>query len=243
MFKNLKSNKLILLRHAESLWNKENIYTGWYNIQLTEKGIKQSENLSHLILSNKLIPDIIYTSEQLRANETTDIIKNNIKALKNIDVPVEKTWRLNEKHYGQITGLNKTFLKKTYGNYIVKQWTNTYEGRAPILQRDNIGKYILKNIPPYSADLYLNKIHPFGESYEQVHRRMIPYFNNVIMKSIRNDKNVMIISHSNTLKVLIKYLENINKENIHSIEVDNATPIIYEYTENLQPSKLEIKNN
>ncbi len=234
LIKNLMANRLILLRHGESLWNKENIYTGWYDIGLTEKGYHQCNLIADKLIEKKFIPNVIYTSEQKRALETSKNIKKYLKQKTEIKLPIIPKWRLNERHYGSVTGLNKSLLKKTYNEKEVNKWINTYYGLPPNLKKNHISDYVLSEIPNYSSGDY-GKSLSFGESLQMVSRRMIPYYNSIILNSIKVGDNVLIVSHSNTLKVLIRYLEDINKDDINSIKVNNLEPIVYDFDKNLHP--------
>lgn len=234
IIKNLMKNRLILLRHGESLWNKENIYTGWYDIGLTEKGYNQCNLIADKLIEKKFIPNVIYTSEQKRALETSKNIKRNLKEKTQIKLPIIPKWRLNERHYGHVTGLNKSLLKKTYSEKEVNNWVNTYYGQPPNLKKNHISDYVLNEIPNYSSGNY-GKSLSFGESLQMVSRRMIPYYNSIILNSIKIGDNVLIVSHSNTLKVLIRYLEDISKDDIHSIKVNNLEPIVYDFDKHLHP--------
>ena len=237
MIKNI-NNRLILLRHAESLWNKENLYTGWYNIGLTESGRKKTKDMVTVLIKKNLIPNMIYTSAQLRAIQTADIIHNElIKKNVNHNIPIISNWHLNERHYGLLTGLNKTILKNTYTKETVHSWVNSYYGNPPIIKLNDLSTHILERIPNFNSGIYGNEIRE-GESLELVYNRVVPYFNKNIMSKIKDGNTIMIVSHSNTIRVLIKYLENIDIDHIRDIKVKNIDPITYKFNENFTPERI-----
>ena len=211
-----KSFKIILVRHGISKWNYKNLYTGWYNSDITNEGLRNSLKVGELLNEYNISPNIIFTSQQSRAIDTCQAIKSKLTQ-KNIRII--KNWKLNERHYGNLTGLNKLDPK-----YRVKL---KYFEKPPLIKRSN-DDIILNNIPDYGSGDYANYVKE-GESLEMVSNRLIPYFYDVIIKS---STNLLIVAHKNTLKTLIRNLEDIPYENINDIEVNNSTPIIYDYDKN-----------
>lgn len=206
----VKSFKLILVRHGISKWNAQNVYTGWYNIGLTDKGIEKSSYLGSYLNQMGYHPEIIYTSKQIRAIHTSKVIREK---LPNKNIPIISNWRLNERHYGMLTGLDKNKYP----------FASTYYEMPPKIKR-GFNDPILKMIPSYSANEYLNNI-KYGESLYDVHKRLMPYFYNTILPF---NKDMLIVSHKNTLKTLVKHIEQISDEDDETIDIDNSSPIIYD---------------
>ena len=209
-FRKNSSFKLILLRHGESKWNAANLYTGWYDIDLTQKGLIKSGDVGEILNKLDLSPKIIFTSEQKRAINTSMVVRNT---LKESNIPIITNWRLNERHYGLLTGLNKL-------NYPFK--SHFYE-MPPEVERENCDT-ILKNIPSYTSKSYFAQINK-GESLYQVHKRLIPYFYQHILPF---KQDIMIVSHKNTLETLIKHIEKIEDKDNNRIDIVNSSPIIYD---------------
>tara|TARA_Y100000816_G_C26002068_1_gene523636 strand:- start:280 stop:969 length:690 start_codon:yes stop_codon:yes gene_type:complete len=204
------SFKLILIRHGISKWNAANVYTGWYDIGLTQTGLQKSADLGIILNTLNLTPKIIFTSEQKRAIDTSIAIRGS---LMQPNIPMIKHWRLNERHYGMLTGLDKTkypFESKFYE-------------MPPKIQR-NKNDPILTNIPDYLSGEYFSKISN-GESLYDIDKRLIPYFYHTILPF---KEDMIIVSHNNTLKTLIKHIENKNDKQDDCIDIDNSLPIIYD---------------
>ena len=204
------SFKLILIRHGISKWNAKNIYTGWYNIGLTQTGLQKSADLGTVLNTMELSPKIIFTSEQKRAIDTSIAIRGT---LIEPNIPMVKTWRLNERHYGMLTGLDKSEYP----------FASTYYEMPPEIKR-KMDDPILNDIPSYSAGNYFSKI-TYGESLHNVHNRLIPYFYSDVLSF---KQNMIIVSHKNTLKTLVKHIENIPDELDDYVDIDNSKPLIYD---------------
>lgn len=234
-----KYSKLILLRHGQSVWNKEAICTGWFNIGLHSNGKKESIDLKNFFKNFNLIPNVIYTSDQKRALETRDhIFDCKDSEFLHSWFKFYNSWRLNERHYGDFTGENKYMIKQKYN------WNNDFCSRPVDMHKNYKNDFFLKDIPSYSSGQYGKSVIK-GESLEMVHNRLVPYFNNHILHSLNHNKVVLIISHKNTLKVLINYLENNGKkQNINHIKIHNSSPIVYEFDKiNKIFTRLPIKYN
>tara|TARA_A100001015_G_C15010320_1_gene722753 strand:- start:1768 stop:2412 length:645 start_codon:yes stop_codon:yes gene_type:complete len=204
------SKKLILIRHGESLWNLKNIYTGWANPPLTNLGIKQAFTSGKLLFENNIIPDITFTSSQKRSIDTNLVILKTLGIYDNT-IRIE-SWRLNERHYGKLTGLNKDKIK----------WKGEYFDVPPVIN-NKFDLNILIN------DSYNPR---FGESYYMTYLRLIPIWE-FIIPFIKNNCNPIICSHKNTIKSLMLHIESLNKDEINNIEVPNASPIVYYFDDNL----------
>lgn len=215
---------LILVRHGQSVANEENIYTGWTDSPLTPKGENQAK-IAGQLLSNSFHDQIAeyHTSLLSRAIKTSYIIQEELDDLAK---PLTKSWRLNERHYGALRGLNKDYTREKYGKHEVALWRRSYKKRPPLLGRPDETEKMYK---------YLDiKSMPVGESLEDATKRLIPYFQDVIAPRLLDQKNQMIVAHGSTIRALIKYIEDISDEDIDGVEVDNAQPIIYEFDDKLK---------
>ena len=217
--------KLVLVRHGESIWNLENKFTGWTDVDLSENGIKEAHNAGKLLKEKGYTFDIAYTSVLKRANKTLDIILEELK----LNIPTYYSWRLNERHYGALQGLNKDETREKYGDEQVKIWRRSYDVTPPDLSSDD---------PRYLSMLekYTEYI-PHTECLKDTIERVIPYWNNDIVPSLKDNKKVIIVAHGNSLRGLIKYLDNISDTDIVNLEIPTGTPIVYELDENLKPIK------
>jgi len=187
---------LCLIRHGESLWNKENRFTGWVDVPLTDNGREQAKRAGEILKSLNIKFDIAYTSLLSRSIETLEII---IRTLGD-NIPVIKDISLNERHYGDLQGLNKDKVAEIYGKEQVKLWRRS-----------------LKVKPPN------------GESLEDTQKRTIPFFERAIMGDLELNKNVLVVAHGNSLRSIVSYIENLNEEQILNLEIEPATPILYDY--------------
>jgi len=204
------SKRLILIRHGESLWNYENRFAGWANVPLTNLGIEQSKKAGSLLLRHNIIPEVSYTSIQKRSIDTNKFILKEMKIYNKIKI--KNSWRLNERHYGKITGLHRENLK----------WKGDYFDVPPNIR--NSLKY---------ESVYNNNYNPeFGESYYMTYLRVIPIWN-TIKANFLNNNTILVCSHKNTIKVLIRHLENLKEDKINNIEVENCLPHIYNFNGDL----------
>lgn len=198
---------LCLLRHGESLWNKENRFTGWVDVPLTDKGREEAIRAGLLLKNYKF--DVAYTSKLERAIETLDLV---LLAL-GYKIPVIKDEHLNERHYGDLQGLNKEETARIYGEEQVKLWRRSYKVKPPN-----------------------------GESLEDTQKRTVPFFKNTIMLDLKNGKNVLVVAHGNSLRSIVMYLENISEEEIPHLEIPTGLPIIYDTTWDNSKNSLVIKS-
>ncbi len=222
--------KLILLRHGESVWNKENRFTGWTDVDLSEQGIKEAENAGELLKKENYIFDIAFTSVLKRAIRTLWIAMDKLDLMW---VPVERSWRLNERHYGALQGLNKADTAKKYGDEQVHIWRRSYDIQPPALEKSDErfpGKDPrYKNLDP--ADV------PLTECLKDTVSRFLPYWKDTIAPTIKSGKKVIIAAHGNSLRALVKYLDNVSDEEIVGLNIPTGVPLIYELDENLKPIK------
>lgn len=217
--------KLVLLRHGESEWNKENRFTGWTDVDLSEEGIKEAENAGKLLKEKGFAFDISFTSVLKRATKTLDIVLKEM----NLDIPVHYSYRLNERHYGALQGLNKDEMRKKFGEEQVHIWRRSYDVRPPKLTKDD--ERYPGNDPKYK-DLTPEEL-PLTECLKDTLERVLPYYNNEIKKHLENKENVLVVAHGNSLRSIIKYLENISDEDIMNVEIPTGVPYVYELDDNL----------
>ena len=217
--------KLVLLRHGESVWNKENRFTGWTDVDLSEKGVKEAENAGKLLKDKGYIFDVSFTSILKRANRTLEIVLKEM----NLNIPVYYSYRLNERHYGALQGLNKDEMRKKFGDEQVHIWRRSYDVRPPELSKDD--ERYPGNDPKYK-DLTPEEL-PLTECLKDTLERVLPYYNNEIKKHLENKENVLVVAHGNSLRSIIKYLENISDEDIMNVEIPPGIPYVYELDDNL----------
>lgn len=217
--------KLVLLRHGESVWNKENRFTGWTDVDLSEKGVKEAENAGKLLKDKGYTFDVSFTSILKRANRTLEIVLKEM----NLNIPVYYSYRLNERHYGALQGLNKDEMRKKFGEEQVHIWRRSYDVRPPELSKDD--ERYPGNDPKYK-DLTPEEL-PLTECLKDTLERVLPYYNNEIKKHLEKKENVLVVAHGNSLRSIIKYLENISDEDIMNVEIPTAIPYVYELDDNL----------
>ena len=216
---------LVLVRHGESVWNKENLFTGWTDVDLSEVGVQEAKTAGKLLKEEGFKFDVCYTSLLKRAIHTL----NNI--LEQMDceyLPVYKDYRLNERHYGALQGLNKAETAEKYGEAQVKLWRRSYDVCPPALAEDD-----KRN--PALQEAYKNidkKNLPLTESLEITVQRVVPFFNEQIKPLLDQDKKVIIAAHGNSLRALVKYLDNISDEDIVALNIPTGVPLVYELDDN-----------
>ena len=218
--------KLVVVRHGESIWNLENKFTGWTDVDLSSNGIEEARNAGILLKEKGFTFDLAYTSFLKRANETLMLILDELN-LKNIEI--RKSYKLNERHYGALQGLNKDETRVKYGEEKVKLWRRSFDVKPPLLTYDDPrfpgNENIYKEIPK-------DKL-PLGESLEDTLKRVKEYYEEEIKKELLNKRNIIISAHGNSLRALIMYLENISKEDIVNLEIKTGSPIVIEFDDEL----------
>ena len=222
--------KLVLVRHGQSLWNLENRFTGWTDVELSEQGIEEAKEAGKLLREEGYHFDIAYTSLLKRANDTLTYI---LEELNEKNIPIEYSYRLNERHYGALQGLNKDETRKKYGEEQVKLWRRSADVRPPALTKDD-PRYP-GNDPKY-ASLNSDEL-PLTENLLDTVNRVVPYYEEKIKPALLTGKKVIIVAHGNSLRGLIKYLDGVSDEEIVNIEIPTGNPLIYELDENLTPIK------
>lgn len=221
-------HKLVLIRHGESQWNKENRFTGWKDVDLSEKGIDEAHAAGKLLRSEGFEFDAAYTSVLKRAIRTLWITMDELDRMW---LPVTKTWLLNERHYGGLQGLNKAETAAKYGDEQVLIWRRSYDIPPPEME-DTDERY-LGNDPRYAsiADF------PKTECLKDTVDRVVPYFETEIMPKIRDGKRLIIAAHGNSLRALVKYLDNIPNDEIVNLNIPTGVPLVYELGADLKPIK------
>lgn len=222
--------KVVLLRHGESTWNRENRFTGWTDVDLSEKGVEEGRKAGRVMKENGLSFDLAYTSVLKRAIKTLNI------ALEEMDllwIPVIKNWRLNERHYGSLQGLNKSETAAQHGEEQVKIWRRSYDIPPPALNLTDSRHPA--NSPAYKA--LDKKDIPATECLKDTVARFIPYWEKVIAPDIKSGKKVIIAAHGNSLRALVKYLDNISDKDILELNIPTGMPLVYELDTDLRPIK------
>ncbi len=220
--------KLVLLRHGESTWNKENLYTGWTDVDLSEKGLGEAHEAGKLLREGGYRFDVAHTSVLKRAIRTLWITLDEMDLMW---IPVFNTWRLNERMYGALQGLNKAQTAAQYGEGQVKLWRRSYDVQPPALTRDDPrwpghdGRY--KNMP--EAEI------PLTECLKDTVARFLPYWHSTIVPDLKAGKRVLIAAHGNSLRALVKYLDNIPDAEITELNIPTGVPLVYELDTDLRP--------
>lgn len=222
--------KLVLVRHGQSMWNLENRFTGWTDVELSEQGIKEAKEAGKVLKEKGFSFDVAYTSVLKRANDTLGYI---LEELGEQDIPVKKSWRLNERHYGALQGLNKDETREKYGEEQVLLWRRSTDVRPPALSKDD--ERYPGNDSKYS-ELKEEEL-PTTENLIDTIERVMVYWNSDIVKDLKAGKKVIIAAHGNSLRGLIKYLDNMTDEEVIKLELQTGNPICYELDDNLKPIK------
>lgn len=216
---------LVLLRHGESEWNEKNLFTGWVDVHLTAKGVAEGRRAGELLAEHGILPDVVYTSLLRRAISTAN---NALDAADRHWIPVVRDWRLNERHYGDLQGKDKAQTKQQYGNEQFMLWRRSYDTPPPPIALDS--EYSQDGDPRYAGIEV-----PRTECLKDVVARMVPYWEDTIAADVRAGKVVLVAAHGNSLRALVKHLENISDEDISELNIPTGIPLKYELDENLRP--------
>tara|TARA_Y100001958_G_C21194351_1_gene521995 strand:+ start:110 stop:856 length:747 start_codon:yes stop_codon:yes gene_type:complete len=219
--------KLILLRHGESIWNHENRFTGWTDVDLTENGKNEAKKAGILLLQENLNINIVYVSYLKRAIKTSKICLDQLKLA---DCDVVYDWRLNERHYGNLQGLNKSETAKKFGDDQVLTWRRSYDVPPPPLTSDD------KRHPKYDIlykDIKKSQL-PSSESLKDTIKRVTPLWINQILIQMKNQKNILIVAHGNSLRGIVKMLKGLSKEEVLSLEIPTGAPYLFEFNDELE---------
>ena len=222
--------KLVLLRHGESQWNMENKFTGWADVDLTEKGKEEAKAGGELLKNEGYTFDKAFTSVQKRAIRTLWIALDGMDLMW---IPVERSWKLNERFYGGLTGMNKAETAKKYGDDQVLIWRRSYDVPPPEL--DKSSEYYPGKQARYAS--LTEKELPTTECLKDTVERVVPYYESTIAPEIKAGKKLIIAAHGNSLRALVKYLDDISEEEILKLNIPTGVPLVYELDENLKPIK------
>jgi 2,3-bisphosphoglycerate-dependent phosphoglycerate mutase len=224
------SGQLVLIRHGESQWNRENRFTGWTDVPLNEKGIAEALEAGRRLKEHGFRFDMAYTSVLKRSIRTLWIVLDELDLMW---IPVERTWRLNERHYGALQGLNKAETAQKHDPELVHQWRRSYAVRPPALEKDDPRH---PRFDPRYAYLP-RKLLPATESLEDTLRRVMPVWEKKITPQLLKEKNVLIVAHGNSLRGLIKHLDKISDQDIPDLNIPTGIPLVYEFTDHLASHK------
>lgn len=222
--------KLVLVRHGESVWNKENRFTGWTDVDLSERGVEEAVSAGEILKKEGYIFDMAYTSLLKRAIKTLWYVLDKTDLLW---IPIEKSWRLNERHYGALQGLNKAEMAAKYGEEQVHIWRRSYDIRPPALTPED-ERYPGRD--PKYAGIEERQI-PWCESLQDTVARFMPYWRQEIAPQIKKGKRVIVVAHGNSLRALVKHLDKISDEDISELNIPTGIPLIYELDQKLEPMK------
>ena len=219
-------SKLILTRHGQSVWNAENRFTGWVDVDLSKAGILEAKKSGQLIKNQKINIDKSYTSFLKRAIKTLEIVlqENNLK------LDLNASWEMNERHYGSLTGLNKEETKKKIGEDQFKKYRRSWDIAPPPMSENNENQFLFS---PLNVGIPKDKI-PFTESLKNTYHRVIPFYEKKIKPDLQNNKNILIAAHGNSLRALCKKLFNISDQKINELEIPTGNPLVIEFDKNLK---------
>ncbi len=220
----------MFLRHGESTWNKINKFTGWTDVGLSEKGVEEAITSGIVLRNEDYVFDIVYTSVLKRAIKTLWLVLEEMDLMW---IPVHRSWKLNERHYGALQGLNKSETAVKHGNEQVLIWRRSYDIRPPSLEEDD-ERYPGKD--PRYQNLTKEDL-PTSECLQDTVKRVLPYWHDKIVPSIKAGKRVLIAAHGNSLRALVKYLDDVPNEEILKLNIPTGIPLVYELDENLSPIK------
>jgi 2,3-bisphosphoglycerate-dependent phosphoglycerate mutase len=218
--------RLVLLRHGESEWNALTLFTGWVDVDLTEKGRAEAIRGGELIVEHDLLPDVLYTSLLRRAITTAHLALDTADRLW---IPVKRSWRLNERHYGALQGLNKAETLEKYGEEQFMAWRRSYDTPPPPIER---GSRYSQDADPRYVNIDGG---PLTECLADVVARFLPYYTDVIVGDLRLGKNVLIAAHGNSLRALVKYLDGMSDEEVVGLNIPTGVPLLYDLDDDLRP--------
>ena len=217
---------LVLLRHGESVWNRENLFTGWVDVDLSDKGVEEATRGGELLLAAGVLPDVVHTSLMVRAIRTAWLA---LDAAGRTWVPVRRSWRLNERHYGGLQGLNKAETLEKFGEQMFMLWRRSYDTPPPPIEPGQES-----GVDERYADLPSDVV-PVTECLADVVARMLPYWYDSIVPDLRADKTVLVAAHGNSLRALVKHLDGISDADIAQLNIPTAIPLRYTLDDDLKP--------
>ncbi len=219
--------KLILLRHGQSEWNAKNLFTGWVDVPLSDQGRQEATHGGELMKQENILPDIVFTSLLRRAIMTANL---SLDAADRHWIPVKRSWRLNERHYGALQGKDKKAIRDQYGDEQFMLWRRSYSTPPPEIELGS--EFSQDTDPRYSGEPI-----PRTECLEQVLERLLPYWEQEIVPELKSGKTVMVAAHGNSLRAIVKHLDQISDDDISGLNIPTGVPLYYELDENLQPVK------
>jgi len=219
---------LILLRHGQSTWNLENLFTGWHDVPLSELGVTEAIDAGRLIKEAGLAPDVVHTSLLVRAIETADL---TLAELERTWIPVRRSWRLNERHYGVLQGLNKAQTAERYGADKVKVWRRSYDVRPPDLEQSD--ERHPSHDPRYAS--LPPELLPSAECLKDVVERMLPYWYDAIVPDLLRHSCVLVSAHGNSLRALVKHLDALSVQQVVELDIPTGVPRVYELSADFKP--------
>ena len=222
------TNTLILLRHGQSEWNQKNLFTGWVDVRLTEQGRSEAARAGELLAESGMLPDVLFTSVLNRAIQTANL---TLDAANRAWIPVQRSWRLNERHYGALQGLDKAETLKEYGEEQFMEWRRSYDTPPPAL--DDSSEWSQVNDPRYAN---IDGELPRTECLSDVVDRMLPYWNGTILPELNSGKTVLVTAHGNSLRALVKHLEQISDTDIAALNIPTGMPLVYQINEDGTPT-------
>lgn len=218
---------LILLRHGQSEWNQKNLFTGWVDVRLTEQGKSEAKRAGELLREHDMLPDVLYTSVLSRAIQTSNLALDEADRLW---IPVKRSWRLNERHYGALQGLDKTETLEKYGEEQFMEWRRSFDTPPPAL--DDSSEWSQAGDPRYAE---IDGERPNTECLKDVIARLVPYWEGEIIPDLKSGKKVLITAHGNSLRALVKHLEGISDAEIAKLNIPTGMPLVYELDEHFVP--------
>jgi 2,3-bisphosphoglycerate-dependent phosphoglycerate mutase len=220
--------KIVLLRHGESVWNKENRFTGWTDVDLSDKGLQEAREAGRLLKDAGHVFDVAHGSMLVRAIRTMWIVLDELDLMW---IPQHLSWRLNERHYGALQGLNKAEMATKYGEEQILAWRRSYDVPPPALEKSD-ARFPGKD--PRYADMKAQDI-PVTECLKDTVARFLPHWNEVIAPDVKAGKRVLVAAHGNTIRALVKYLDNVSEKDIVGLNIPTGIPLVYELDDDLKP--------
>nr|CAD7591711.1 unnamed protein product [Timema genevievae] len=224
--------KIVFVRHGESEWNLKNLFCGWVDVDLSVQGREEALTSGQALKQAGLKFDLVFTSLLKRAHQTLDIV---LQEIEQTDLSVVKSWKLNERHYGGLTGLNKADAAAKYGDKQVQIWRRSYNVPPPVMEEDHPMNNVIVNNPKFS--MIRKEDFPKVESLEMTQRRVVAFWTEEIVPHIKTGKKVLVVAHGTSLRGLVKYLEGISDEDVMNLNLPTGIPFVYELNENMKPIK------